>query len=338
MLSNPFRYADGAWPNVVALSLTLLGWPLGIVLLTLHSIALNVLGVALVTQTLIWSAYYIHEFAHQAIFKSGQTNERWGVLMTWINGSCYASFADLRRKHMRHHTERADVITFDARAFLMRSPAWFRNTVVALEWAYVPAVEFIMRAFVIALPFIDERKRERRARIVGIAIVRLAAFALLAWVSVKAVLLYLLAYLIFVTVLRFADCFQHTYDAYPILDDQPIPKDKVRDRAYEQANTYSNVVGLDNFWLNLLWLNFGYHNAHHERPVVPWHQLPRYHRELYGDHYGQVVPVRQLLHAFHVHRVTRVLSGDYGHVDPGTDPHRADQFVGAVGVSFLTAV
>ena len=48
MLSNPFRYADGAWPNVVALSLTLLGWPLGIALLTMQSIALNVLGVLLV--------------------------------------------------------------------------------------------------------------------------------------------------------------------------------------------------------------------------------------------------------------------------------------------------
>jgi fatty acid desaturase len=139
-------------------------------------------------------------------------------------------------------------------------------------------------------------------------------------------------------VLRFADCFQHTYDSYPILGDAPIPDDKVRDRAYEQANTYSNVVALDSFWLNLLWLNFGYHNAHHERPTVPWHRLPAYHREIYGDSYAQVVPVRILLKAFHDHRVTRVLSDDYGKVLEPSAPRRADGFVGAVGVSFLTAV
>ncbi|HET7792577.1 MAG TPA: fatty acid desaturase, partial [Rhizobacter sp.] len=316
----------------------LLGWPLGIALLTLPAWWLNAIGFVLVVQTLVWSAYFIHEFAHQAIFKTAEANARWGTLMTWLNGACFAPFADLRRKHMRHHVERADVLTFDAKAFLLRSPAWFRHSVIALEWAYVPAVEFVMRGYVIALPFIDERKRERRGRIVAIAAVRIAAFALLGWYSPKALLLYFAAYLVFVTVLRFADCFQHTYDAYPLLDDQPIPKDKLRDRAYEQANTYSNVVGLSNPLLNLLWLNFGYHNAHHDRPTVAWHKLPAYHRELYGEAYAQVVPVRQLLRAFHVHRVTRVLSGDYGHVDGPEVPGRADQFVGAVGVSFLTAV
>ena len=49
-------------------------------------------------------------------------------------------------------------------------------------------------------------------------------------VIVAALVLYALAYLVFVTLLRFADCFQHTYDAYPILDDAPIPDDKVRDK------------------------------------------------------------------------------------------------------------
>ncbi len=337
-LSQTFRYPDGVWPNVAALTFTLLGWALGVALLTLPAWWLNALGFALVVLTLVWSAYFIHEFAHQAIFKTAEANARWGTLMTWVNGSCYAPFADLRRKHMRHHVERADVITFDARAFLMRSPAWFRASVIALEWAYVPVVEFVMRGFVIALPFMDERKHDRRARIVAIAAVRIAAFALLGWLSLKALLLYFVAYLVFVTVLRFADCFQHTYDAYPILDDQPIPEDKLRDRAYEQANTYSNVVGLHHPLLNLLWLNFGYHNAHHERPTVPWHRLPAYHRELYGETYAQVVPVRQLLRAFHLHRVTRVVSGDYGHVDGPEVPGRADGFVGAVGVSFLTAV
>jgi fatty acid desaturase len=338
MLKQAFRYPDGVAPNCAALAFVLLGWPAGIALLGAGPWALNAIGFALVLLSLVWAAYFIHEFAHQAIFRTPEANARWGTLMGWIVGSCYAPFADLRRKHMRHHIERADVVTFDSRAFLLRQPALVRRAVLALEWAYFPAVEFLMRGYVIALPFIDARKRERRARIVGIAVLRLAAIVAMAVWSLKALLLYFGAYWLFIVVLRFADCFQHTYDAYPILDDRPIPDDKLRDRAYEQANTYTNVVGLDKFWLNLLWLNFGFHNAHHERPTVPWHRLPAYHRELYGDACPQVVTVPELLHAFHVHRLTRVLSGDYGEVAAAGVPRRADGFVGAVGVSFLTAV
>ena len=332
-----FRHADGVWPNTAALAFTVLGWPLGIALLGQSHWTLNALGVLLVALTLTWSAYFIHEFAHHAIFRTPQANERWGRFMSWLNGSAYASFADLRRKHMRHHIERADVITFDLQGFLRAHPR-VRRVVLALEWLHVPAVEFVMRGFVIALPFLGDRKKQARGRVIGVAVVRLTAWALLAWWSLKALALYALAYLLFVHLLRFADCFQHTYDAYPILDDKPIPQDKLRDRAYEQANTYSDVVGLDAKWLNLVWLNFGFHNAHHERPVAPWYQLPRLHRELYPEGNAQVVTVGELLRAYHRHRVTRVLASDYGAVlSPGT-PHRADGFIGAVGVSFLTAV
>ena len=333
-----FRYPEGVWPNVFALGFTLLGYGAGVALLGSGHWALNALGFLLVAQTLIWSAYFIHEFAHQAIFKTPAANQRGGTLMSWLNGSCYASFSDMRRKHMRHHVERADVITFDVRGFLLRSPAWVRHAVLALEWAYFPAVEFLMRAFVVLLPFLDQRKHAARGRILTVAAVRFSLLAALGWWSPKALLLYFAAYLVFITVLRFADCFQHTYDAYPILDDQPIPADKLRDRAYEQANTYSNVVGLNSPLLNLLWLNFGFHNAHHERPTAPWHRLPAFHRELYPADYAQVTPVRILLRSFHVNRVKRVLASDYGKVRGPDVSERADGFVGAVGVSFLTAV
>ena len=139
-----------------------LGWPLGIALLGQEHWALNALGVLLVTLTLTWSAYFIHEFAHQAIFKTPQANQRWGTFMSWINGSCYASFDDLRRKHMRHHVERADVITFDVQAFLRAHPL-VRRVVLALEWLHIPAVEFVMRGFVIALPSWVSASRRRAA-------------------------------------------------------------------------------------------------------------------------------------------------------------------------------
>lgn len=338
MISQTFRYPDGVKPNVLALGLILVGYPLGMYWLAAPSWGWNIAGVALVVLALVWSAYFIHEFAHQAIFKTVAANARWGTLMSWINGSCYARFEDMRRKHMRHHVERADVVTFDARGFLLCAPTWQRNLVLALEWAYVPAVEFLMRGFVILMPFRSGGDTRARLRIAAIAAIRLTGWIVLGLLSLKALVLYFFAYLMFLTLLRFADCFQHTYDAYPILDDTPVPNDKVRDRAYEQANTFSDIVGMNHPWLNLIWLNFGFHNAHHERPTMPWYRLPAYHLELYPVAYAQVITVRELLRSFHVNRVRRVLSADYGRVGaPGT-PGRADDFLGAVGVSFLTAV
>jgi fatty acid desaturase len=340
-----YRYPDGVWPNTLALAVTVFLYPLGLGLMMADPVGLNLLGLGCMVLSLTWSAYFIHEFAHQAIFRRAETNSRWGTFMSWLNGSCYARFEDMRRKHMRHHVERADVITFDVKSFLLQCPAWLRKVVLALEWFYVPVVEYLMRGFVITMPFRSGLKGSSlvgRLRIAAIALVRISALALLAWVSLKALLLYCLAVLIFITILRFADCFQHTYIAYPILDDTPLPKEMVRDREYEQANTFTDVVGvtsgLGNNLLNMLWLNFGFHNAHHERPTMPWHRLPAYHRELYPAEHAQVVTVRELLHSFHVNRVKRILADDCGEVKPMGVPGRADRFMGAVGVSFLTAV
>ena len=348
-MNSIYRYPDGMWPNTLALAATVVMYPLGLALMMSSAWALNALGFVLMVVSLTWSAYFIHEFAHHAIFKSPETNARWGTFMAWLNGSCFAGFDNMRRKHMRHHVERADVITFDAKGFLLKSPAWFRNTLLALEWAYFPAIEFLMRGFVISMPFQKRAKPTEsmsvaalRLRIVAIAVVRLSALALLGYYSPKALVLYGLAVLVFITLLRFADCFQHTYEAYPVLDDTPLPKDKIRDRDYEQANTYTDVVGIESTVgtgvLNMLWLNFGYHNAHHERPTIPWYKLPAYHRELYPADYAQVITVAELLKSFHTNRVKRILAENYGEVGAGGVPGRADRFLGAVGVSFLTAV
>lgn len=331
-----FRSRSGALPNTVALAWTLGGYAGGVWLLTRTPWLANVAGVLLTAHALILAAYFIHEFAHQSIFRTATANHRWGVIMSWIAGSCYAPFAALRRKHMRHHVDRADVVTFDYKAFLDRSPAWVRRVVIALEWAYVPAVEFIMHGYVMVLPFLKPERHHERPRVLAILLVRGTAFAALAWVSPKAVALYAVAYMIMLHVLRFTDAFQHTYDAFAVLEGGRIPEDKVRDRDYEQANTYSNLVSVAHPWLNLLLLNFSYHNAHHERPVVPWHELPRLHADLFPETYRQVIPMGELLRGYHRDRVRRIVSDDYGAVGDG--PGRADRFLGAVGVSFLTAV
>jgi fatty acid desaturase len=331
-----FRSPDGALPNTLALAYVLGGYAAGVALLTADSWGWNAVGVLLTGHTLIWAAYFIHEFAHQSIFRTAEANNRWGAVMSWIAGSCYAPFQALRRKHMRHHIDRADVVTFDYKTFLARSPAWVGKLVLALEWMYVPAVEFIMHGYVMVLPFLKAERHSERPRVIATLAVRVAAFALLGWIAPKAVLLYLVSYMIMMHALRFADAYQHTYDAVAVLEGGEIPDDKVRDREYEQLNTYSNVVSVAHPWLNLLLLNFSYHNAHHERPIVPWHELPRLHRELYPETYRQILPMADLLKGYHRDRLLRITSDDYGSVGDG--PGKADGFLGAVGVSFMTAV
>jgi fatty acid desaturase len=323
------------WPNLLVMSYTLAGWPAGIWMSTRPEIWLNALGVLLTAHTLIFSGYLIHDCAHHAIFPSRSANDRLGVVMSWLNGACLASYARLKTKHLRHHSDRVDVVTFDYRAALRRLPGWARRVVLALEWAYFPAVEILMRGMIVADPFTSGSVSERLRVVVRLA-VRVAFFAALAMLSVKAVLLYALAYLLFITVLRFMDAFQHTYEVFASRSLEAAAPDPRRDLRYEYENTYSNLLAERWGWLNLLVLNFPYHNAHHVRPSVPWYRLPGLHRSLYGERDAQVITCRQLLGSFHRHRVARVMAEDYGSVT--ADGDRAGGFLGAVGVSFLTAV
>lgn len=336
MSTRLFRHPDGALPNTLALSYALTGYAGGLWLMATASWPWALVATLWLTHALIISAYLFHEFAHGTIFIQPAANTRGGVLMTWLTGSCYARYEPLRRKHMRHHVDRADVISLDTRALLQSAPAWVRRAVLALEWAYVPAVELLMHAYVIALPFLNPQRRADRSRVLAIVLARSSAFAAMAYFAPRALFLYVIAYLIMISVLRFADAFQHTYDAYAIPDSERVPADKLRDKRYEQSNTYSNLASLRWPWLNLLLLNFPFHNAHHEKPTAPWYRLPALHRELYGDTPAQAIPMAKLLLPFHRHRMKRVLADDYGEVDPRAD-HAAD-FVGAVAVSFLTAV
>ena len=334
-MSRLFRHAGGAWPTLLTVTYTVLGWLVGVWMLTLPQISLNAVGVLLTAHTLIISAYLIHECVHQTLFATPAANDRLGKLCGWLNGACIANYAGLKKKHLRHHADRLDVVTFDYRATLKASPGWVRKAVLCLEWAYVPVIELMMRGMVIAAPFHFGTARDR-TRVVALLAVRVALFVGLAFVSIKALLLYAVAYFLFLHVLRFMDAYQHTYDVFPSRSLEPAPADPRRNRRYEYENTYSNLVAVRWPWLNLLTLNFAYHNAHHARSGEPWYRLPALHHALYGENDPQVLPCRDLIGGYHRNRVTRVLAEDYGSV--GTSGSRASQFIGAVGVSFLTAI
>lgn len=330
--SRVFRYTDGIWPNLAAFTYTGLALTTGIWLGLAPQWWLNLLGVILLAHGLATTAFLMHELIHSTIFFRRTANERVAMILSWINGSCYALVLDLKNKHIQHHVDKSDVVTFDFRQYLDRHPTLLR-AVVVLEWMYFPAVEFLMRLSVVTIPFVDSNRRHLRGRVIAIVLIRLAAFlALFLW-HPKLSLVYVAAYLVFITAMRFIDAFQHTFDA--VVLDYAASDTMQRSRDYEEANTYSNLISTRFPFLNLLTLNFVYHNAHHAKPGIPWHRLPRLHRELFGTTtYPQVIPVGVLLRNFHRYRIRRVLVEDFGHARD----HRYDDFVGTVGVSFLTAV
>lgn len=325
-----------AWPNLVVISYTVIGWALGVWLLTRPEVLLNIVGVLLTAHTLVCSGYLMHECVHQTVFLRPSPNDGLGVLMSWLNGSCLADYQRLKIKHLRHHTDRLDVVTFDYRSVLKRIPEWARRAVLGLEWAHIPVVELMMRGMILVAPFYYGTARAR-IRAVMLLALRVALWVGLALVSIKAVLLYAVAYLLFLHVLRFMDAFQHTYEVFPSRSLDSAPRDPRRDSRYEYENTYSNLLVVRWPWVNLLVLNFPFHNAHHTRTGVPWYRLPALHRKLYGSvQASQVIPCRDLIVNYHRHRVARVLAEDYGEVSG--DGRGASGFLGAVGVSFLTAV
>ncbi|HTX24050.1 MAG TPA: fatty acid desaturase [Steroidobacteraceae bacterium] len=331
-----YRDGQAASANSVVLLWTAAGWLAALALMGSPHAMLDIAGVLLCTHTMVLAAYLVHEAAHQTLFARAAANRATGEVMSFIAGSCYASFERIRHMHIRHHVDRADLACFDFKALIRRHPR-LRQALQVLEWAYVPATELLMHLQVIARPFAVRSQRKYLPRAAGMLAVRMLLLALLGLWSLKALILYAVAAVLLLHVLNFFDAFHHTFAQYFVEPDQPVPLEG-RDRAYELEHTYSNLVSRRHAWLNLLTLNFGYHNAHHQRPSVPWYRLPALHREFYGDEDLCVMPLRELLRTWHRNRVGRVIDAAYG--APGSDagPGRADGFIGAHGVSFLTVV
>ena len=329
-----FRDWADARAHSLVLGYVLLGWVGSFGLMASRSVALDILGVLICAHAMVLAAYLVHEAVHQTLFKSRRANQWVGEALNCIASSGGASFERIRHLHIRHHLDRADLVCFDFKDLMRRRPL-VRRILQACEWAYIPAVEILMHLQLLMRPFFVRAQRRFLPRVVLMLGARLALLALLATWSLRAALLYGLAVLIELHVLNFFDGFHHTFEQFVIRPDEPVSM-AGRDRDYEHRNTYSNLVSERFDWLNALTLNFGYHNAHHQRPSLPWWRLPALHRELFGAGSSTVMPLRELITTWHRNRVRRVYAESYGAV--GTGPARAAGFVGAHGVSFLTVI
>ena len=333
-MKQVIKYADGLWPNLLSLLYILMTYTSGIYLITLDSLIINLFGTLFLAHAMVIASYMVHECAHNTIFKSNKANASLGGLLNWINGACYGDYESIRHKHFRHHMDRADVVAFDYRPRFAAHPM-FMKVMQLLEWLYIPAVEIVMHLLVLIVPFIMPSRRHHRVRVLSVLIIRTMLFVALIWFAPRAAFFYPLGYLLFLTVMRFMDTHQHTYELFEKLEQVRGAEVKQFDRAFEQRNTFSNIFSVKHPWLNLLVLNFGYHNAHHLKPITPWYRLPALHQDAFGDDCNQVLPFRNLLRAYHYYRVPRMLNADAS--DSAVAENKGVKFIGVDGVSFLTA-
>jgi fatty acid desaturase len=327
-----FRFDDAALPNLLAWGYMFSAYVFGFAAILSDSLWLNAAGVLFLAHGMVIAAYFIHECAHESLFRNRRHNQLFGELLLWLTGSSYSDYKAVQRKHVRHHLDRADIVSFDFRTRLWTYPKTLK-LINTLEWFYIPALELMMHGLVLVLPFVKENRRQLRSRIITVLILRIAFFALLAAVSPRVLFLYPVAYMLFLTVMRFMDVHQHTYDLYETLDRPSGDEVKQYDAAFEKRNTFSNVLSLKYPWLNLLVLNFSFHNVHHDKQMQPWYRLPALHKKLYGSDETQVLSFVDLLKSYHRYRVQRVVNSDATDIDV----HKGRDFIGVDGVSFLTA-
>jgi hypothetical protein len=85
--------------------------------------------------------------------------------------------------------------------------------------------------------------------------------------------------------------------------------------------------------VNLLLLNFGYHNAHHELMKCPWHSLHELDRELFSGQEVHYITLAELLANYHHYRISRIFQVKVGCDEQGN--LQLEKFYGAIEVSFL---
>ncbi len=339
-IKRTFHEPAGLVYHGLAISYAIVGYGAGLAGLFHEHWAVNLIATLLLGHSMTIAAYLIHECGHNTIFRRNKPNARLGEVLNWICGAAYGRYEDIRYKHFRHHVDNDDSVWFEYPVFFEKHPLVLK-IIQLLEWFYIPAHDIIMHAIMVFTSFIIPQRRNQRVRNVLMILVRGGLFFTALALAPKAALLYMVAYMIMIHILRFADGLQHDYASNPILFEEK-PESRFGGRKTEQSHTFSNPVSLKYEKLNWFFLNFGFHNAHHARPTVPWYQLPAYHREQFGNDPERVIPFPAQVHMYHKYRVARIThsGGDFDEFQDvwGEDylaACRAGRVYGGNAVSFL---
>lgn len=337
--ANLLKEPAGLYYHGLAVVYAIVAYIVGFIVLFQQSLAVNVAGVLLLAHGMTIAAYMIHECGHNTVFQRARHNAILGSAMSWLCGAAYGTYEDMRYKHFRHHVDNDDVVWFDYDAFFARHPLLTR-IIKFLEWCYIPAHDLVMHFIMVFTSFIIRQRRDQRARNVTVIVIRGGIYIALLVYFPKVALLYAIAYMLMMQVLRFVDMLQHDYPYNTTLFEFKPPPHK-GDHAWEQRHTFSNPLSLKYEKLNWLVLNFGFHNAHHSNMSLPWYRLPKQHRSLTNGDATRVIPFLSQLRLFHRNRVLRVRNEQADEYPQGNDYLQiARAGVGPIGgnaASFLTS-
>ncbi|CAN7562096.1 fatty acid desaturase [Trinickia sp. LjRoot230] len=290
--------------DLATVTYTFGGYAFALYLVTRHGWLVPSAGALLMVHTMILSALLTHECMHETMAKSAALNAWLGKAMTLVSGACYVPYALLKKQHLDHHRNRVGYDGFSLTRWVAQLPAPLRQLTIGLEYMYFPVLSIAARIRSLAVPLIEPRHRRLKARIGTVLILRASGYGILFWVSPWSWLWIFSAYLGMLTILRIYDCFHHTFDVIAL--GAPMPQ---LDREYEQRNTYSSLLSAKRPWLNGIFLNYGYHNAHHARPRAHWSELPRIDEALYPATRAHCIYFNELLRWYHRHRTARVVNG-----------------------------
>lgn len=339
MLTTILKEPEGLPYNGAALVYVLAGYGLGFAGLFAEAWWLNAIATLLLAHSMVIAAYLIHECGHNLVFRKSRHNAMLGRVMSWFCGAAYGSYEDMRYKHFRHHVDNDDVVWFEYEEFFEAHPLVLRIT-RALEWLYVPAHDLIMHFIMMFTSFIIPERRNQRARNVTVLVIRGGLYLALLVFFPKVAILYAVAYLLMMHVLRFMDALQHDYPYHATLFEAGKAPHK-GDRKWEQEHTFSVPISLEFPKLNWLTLNFGYHNAHHADMNVPWYRLPALHEQLTGNDPARVIPFASQLRLYHENRVLRVCNPQPADYPKGAAYLQAARAgtgpIGGNAASFLTS-
>jgi fatty acid desaturase len=201
---DSLRYNGGAFAYAV------LGYLAGFAGLFYANPVVNLAAILLLAHAMTIAAYLIHECGHNLVFKSIKDNAKLGRFLSWLCGAAYGTYEDIRYKHFRHHVDVDDVAWFDYERFFEEHPIVLKVTKF-LEWFYIPAHDLIMHTIMVFTSFVIPQRRKQRRRNVTVIIIRGSVFAALIVFFPKVALLYAIAYMLMMTILRFMDSLQHDY-------------------------------------------------------------------------------------------------------------------------------
>jgi omega-6 fatty acid desaturase (delta-12 desaturase) len=337
-----FHEPQGLVFHGLALLYGLGGYMVGLLGLFSENLWVNAGATLLLGHAMTICAYMIHECGHNTVFRDNENNARLGRLLNWVCGTSYGKFEDIRYKHFRHHMDNDDSVWFLCEAFFERHPK-IAQWIKFLEWFYIPAHDMVMHFITVFAAFIIPQRRDQMLRNAVVIVIRGGIYFTVLYLYPKAALLYLVSYMVMIHILRFKDGLQHDYGGNETLFEENPPS-RYGGRATEQAHTFSNPECLSLNWPNYFTLCFGFHNAHHKRPTVPWYRLPAYHREHFGTDPARVIPLKSQLKMYHRYRVQRVLysGGEWDDLPtPWEEEYlaraRAGKMYGGNAVSFLNS-